>query len=336
MITFASPLFFLLLLAIPLRVVLLKQDRLEGLGGFEFSSLTILRNKTSLRVLTSSIPLILETIGWVLLVIALARPQRLTSVSSDDRLGLDIVIAIDSSGSMAAEDFRPRNRFAVAIELISEFVDGRVNDRIGIVTFGARAATRVPITFDRDVIRERLESFRIGENGDGTAIGHAIATSVNRLKNSKSRSKVIILVTDGVNNAGSIEPATAAVLAARHGIRIHTIGVGSRDREVPIPVKVQNRFTGEIETMIQYVRGELDEEMMTAISRETGGSYSRATDAATLEKVFERIDSLERVKLDAPKITRVDELFRFPLGWSLAFLALSFLVGETIWMRLPA
>jgi len=335
-ITFASPLFFLILLAIVLRIVLLKKDRLESLGSFEFSSLNLVRNQRSLRALSSSIPLILETIGWLLLVTALARPQRVTSIASDDRLGIDIVLAIDSSGSMAAEDFRPRNRFTVATDLISKFVDGRVNDRIGIVTFGARAATRVPITYDREIVRERLDSFQIGENGDGTAIGHAIATSVNRLRNSKSRSKVIILVTDGVNNAGSIEPATAAALAARYGIRIHAIGVGSRDREVPIPVKVQNRFTGEIETMIQYVRGELDEELMTAISRETGGSYFRATDPTALERVFARIDTLERVKLTAPKLTRVDELFRVPLAWSLALLAISILAGETIWMRLTA
>src|SRR6267143_3561899 len=174
-----------------------------------------------------------------MMIIALARPQRVVRLASNDRYGIDIVIALDASGSMAAEDFKPRNRFAVAKDLIGDFIARRQDDRIGIVTFGVRAATRVPITYDRDIAQAILDKAQIGENGDGTAIGHAIATSVNRLRSSKTRSRIIILVTDGVNNAGSIEPMAAAQLAARFGIKIYTIGVGSRGA-VPIPVKRQN------------------------------------------------------------------------------------------------
>src|SRR4051794_5012022 len=157
---------------------------------------------------------------------ALARPQRVVRMAANDRFGIDIVITLDASGSMAAEDFKPRNRFAVAKDLIGDFIARRQDDRVGIVTFGGRAATRVPITFDREVAKAILEKAEIGDNGNGTAIGHAIATSVNRLRTSRSRTRVIILVTDGVNNAGSIEPLTAAQLATRSGIRIYTIGVG--------------------------------------------------------------------------------------------------------------
>src|SRR4051812_24770745 len=178
---------------------------------------------------------------------ALARPQRVVRMAANDRFGIDIVITLDASGSMAAEDFRPRNRFTVAKDLINDFIARRQDDRIGIVTFGVRAATRVPITFDRQVAQSILERAQVGENGDGTAIGHAIATAVNRLRTSKTRSRIVILVTDGVNNSGSIEPMTAAQLATRLGVKIYTIGVGSRG-PVPIPVKRQNPISGEIET----------------------------------------------------------------------------------------
>src|SRR5204862_8259017 len=183
-----------------------------------------------------------------------------------------------ASGSMAAEDFRPRNRFAVAKDLIGDFIERRQDDRIGIVTFGVRAATRVPITYDRTVAQTILDRAEVGENGDGTAIGHAIATAVNRLRTSKSRSRIIILVTDGVNNAGSIDPSTAARVAAKFGIKIYTIGVGSRG-PVPIPLKREDPFTGEIVTTYQIVRADIDEEALAAISKTTNGEYFRATDA---------------------------------------------------------
>src|SRR5262249_34909766 len=184
-------------------------------------------------------PFVLECAAALLMIVALARSQRIVRLATNERYGIDVVVALDASGSMAAEDFRPRNRFTVAKELIGDFISRRQDDRIGIVTFGVRAATRVPITYDRGIAQAILERAQVGEDGSGTALGHAIATAVNRLRTSKTRTRVIILVTDGVNNAGSIEPMTAANLASKYGIKIYTIGVGSRGA-VPIPVRRQD------------------------------------------------------------------------------------------------
>jgi Ca-activated chloride channel family protein len=236
---------------------------------------------------------------------------------------------------MAAEDFRPRNRFTVAKDLIGDFIERRVNDRIGIVTFGVRAVTRVPITFDRDIARSILEKADVGENGNGTAIGHAIATAVNRLRNSKSRSRVIILVTDGVNNAGSVDPLVAASLAAKYGIKIYAVGVGS-EGPVPLPVKRQNPFTGEIETVYQHIRGEIDEKTLSSIAAATAGEYFRATDARAMSSVLNRIDALEKTRLTAPKTESVTELYAWPLSGAISLLGLALLLGETILFKVPA
>lgn len=329
-----SPWLLVLLALIVLRLALLWWDRRRTVGAFVFSSNSVVDQERSVRAQLAWLPLLLELAGWGLLVFALARPQQVISTTSD-RFGIDIVITLDASGSMAAEDFRPRNRFTVAKELISRFIEQRLDDRIGVVTFGARAATRVPITFDRDIAREVLQKAQVGENGDGTAIGHAIATAVNRLRSSRARSRIIILVTDGVNNAGSVEPSTAAALAAKYAIKIYTIGVGSHG-PVPVPMKVQNRFTGEIETVHQIIRADLDEEMLSAIARTTGGHYYRAVDEEALESILARIDRLEKSRLASPREREVNELYPTPLSWGLALVALSLFVGESLWMLLPA
>src|SRR5713226_5761801 len=310
-------------------------DRQRRFGAFTFSSLTLVSPKLPLRARFAGLPFVLECLGALLMIIALARPQRVMRMATNERYGIDIVVALDASGSMAAEDFRPRNRFVVAKDLIGDFIARRQDDRIGIVTFGVRAATRVPITYDRDIALAILDKAQVGENGDGTAIGHAIATSVNRLRTSKTRTRVIILVTDGVNNAGSIEPITAARLAARDGIKIYTIGVGSRGA-VPIPVKRVDPFTGEIVTTYQLIRADLDEESLSAIARTTGGEYFRATDARAMSSVLDRIDKLEKTRLTAPKSERIDELYTGPLAAALGALALALLSGETLWQKISA
>ena len=335
MIRLAAPWFLLLALAVAGRIALLARDRRSRFGAFRLSSLTIVKPKLSFRAGTSAIPFTLECLAVLLLVVALARPQRVLRLATSDRFGIDIVIALDASGSMAAEDFRPRNRFAVAKDLIGDFIARRQDDRIGIVTFGNRAATRVPITYDRDLAQAILDRAQVGENGDGTAIGHAIATAVNRLRTSSSRSRVIILVTDGVNNAGSVEPLAAAQLAARFGIKVYTIGVGSRG-EVPVPVRQENPLTGEIETGYRMIRADLDEETLGAIAKTTGGEYFRATDARTLGGVLLRIDALEKTRLTAPKTEKIDELYAYPLAAALALLALALLSGETVWQKVTA
>jgi Ca-activated chloride channel family protein len=332
-IQFGEPLALLALLAVAVRIGLRIADRRRKTGSFLFSSLGLVSSRATFTTSLAWLPFVLELAGWILLVIALARPQRVVMVSNDDRFGVDLVIALDASGSMAAEDFRPRNRFSVAKELLADFILSRTNDRIGIVTFGSRAATRVPVTFDHDIARKILSDAQIGQNGDGTAIGHAIATSVNRLRNSKARSRVIVLVTDGVNNSGSIEPTTAAALASRFGIRIYAIGVGSRGN-VPIPVKVQNRYTGEIETVYHIIRADLDEPMLTGISRATGGHYFRAVDPGALEAILDRIDTLEKSRLTAPRRQAIDELYSPPLAAGLSLIATALFFGETLWLKL--
>ena len=332
---FASPWWLLLALLVIARVALSIRDRRKRFGAFQLSSLTLVSPKLPIRARFSGLPFLLECLGALAMVIALARPQRVTRLATNERFGIDIVIALDASGSMAAEDFRPRNRFAVAKDLIGDFIARRQNDRIGIVTFGVRAATRVPITYDRDVAAAILDKAQIGENGDGTAIGHAIATAVNRLRTSKTRSRVIVLVTDGVNNSGSVEPLTAAQLAARYAIKIYTIGVGSRGA-VPIPLKRQDPLTGEIVTSYQLVRADLDEETLAAIARTTGGEYFRATDARTMSAVLERIDKLEKSRLTGPKNEKVDELYSGPLAAGLAMLALALASGEMLWQKISA
>jgi Ca-activated chloride channel family protein len=334
-IRFAHPWFFLLALFVVARVVLLVRDRRSRVGAFGFSSLALVSEKRALRVRTAGIPFVLEVLAFLLLIVALARPQRVLRLAASDRYGIDVVIALDASGSMAAEDFRPRNRFAVAKDLIADFIRGRTDDRIGLVTFGSRAATRVPITYDRRITETILAKSQIGENGQGTAIGHALATAVNRLRTSKSRTRVIILVTDGVNSSGSIEPRVAAQLAARSGIKVYTIGVGS-EGPVPLPIQRQNPFTGQIETVYTHIRGELDEPTLSAIAAATGGEYFRATDALALERVLKRIDTLEKSRLSAPKREQIDELYTLPLASALFLLVLSLLGGETVWLKVPA
>jgi Ca-activated chloride channel family protein len=331
----ANPLWLALALLVIARVILLYRDRRARFGAFGFSSLSLVRAKRTLRASLAWLPFVLECAALLFVIYALARPQRVVRMAANDRFGIDIVIALDASGSMAAEDFRPRNRFAVAKDLIGDFISKRLDDRIGIVTFGVRAVTRVPITFDRDIAQAILNKAQIGENGDGTAIGHAIATSVNRLRTSKTRSRVIILVTDGVNNAGSIDPLTAASLATRYGIRIYTVGVGSRGA-VPMPVKQQNAFTGEIETTYQLVRADIDEQTLSQIARRTGGAYFRATDARAMGDVLGRIDQLEKTRLNAPRSEKVDELYVRPVVIALLLMMAALLAGETVWMKVTA
>jgi Ca-activated chloride channel family protein len=322
-------------LLIVLRIILLIRDRGARFGAFRFSSLSLVSPKRSFASRLAWLPFVLEIAALLLMVVALARPQRVVRSSAGDRYGIDIVVALDASGSMAAEDFRPRNRFTVAKDLIGDFIERRVDDRIGIVTFGVRAVTRVPITFDRLIARDILDRAEVGENGNGTAIGHAIATSVNRLRTSKSRTRVIILVTDGVNNSGSIDPVVAASLAAKNAIKIYAVGVGS-EGPVPLPVKRQNPFTGEIETVYQHIRGEIDERTLNAVATATGGEYFRATDARAMSAVLNRIDQLEKTRLTAPKTDVVDELYAWPLMAGVALLGFALLTGESVLQKVPA
>ncbi len=334
MIRFADPFWLLLLGAVAARTVIFILDARATRADFHFSSLSLLPQTVRLRERLWWLPFMGGMLGLSILVVALARPQRVQSVP-DERRGIDIVIALDASGSMAAEDQPDRNRFEVALDLVGQFIDKRQDDRIGLVTFGSRAATLVPLTTDHALASEVLARAQVGQHGDGTAIGHAIATSVNRLRQSTSPTRVVILVTDGVSNAGAIEPEAAAELARANKVRVYTIGIGSSG-PVPIKVRMQDPFTGEIETRYQTIRADLDEDLLTKVAASTGGEFFRATDARALAAVLARIDTLEKSRIKAPPLFRTEELYMPVLLAGFFLLLAGVILRDTYFMRVPA
>ncbi|WP_306518280.1 VWA domain-containing protein [Gemmatimonas sp.] len=255
------------------------------------------------------------------LIVAIAQPRsgaRAERVNSD---GIDIALTIDISSSMLAEDFQPQNRMEVAREKLKRFVMGRKTDRVGLVAFSGEALTQVPLTTDYPVVLAAIDNLQVGQLEDGTAIGTAIATAANRLRNSPGRSRVMVLLTDGENNRGAIDPRTAAQAAGTFGIRIYTIGVGS---EGMAPVPVGRGLFG-----LRYENRpvKIDEPLLTEIATTTGGKYFRAKDAAALQAIYEQIDRLERSAVEAKAFIRYTERFRWPLLFGVVAL-----LGE-LWIR---
>ncbi len=316
-ISFAHPQFFYLLLLLPLLLFWQIRIRKRTQSTFILSSLGSLSNlpvspKTKLLFL---LPLF-RILSFMLLVIALARPQSSNVNESINSEGLDIVMSVDISGSMLAEDFRP-NRIEAAKKVAMEFIEDRPTDRMGLVIFSGESFTQCPLTTDQNVLKEQLSNIRSGLLEDGTAIGMGLATAVERLRDSKSKTKIIILLTDGVNNAGLIDPITALEIAKAYKIRVYTIGVGSMGT-APYPMKDQ--FGN---TTMQQMPVQIDEPLMRKISTETGGKYFRATDNHSLSKIYKEIDRLEKTKIEINSYKRYAELF-----WPYAMLGLLFLFVE--------
>jgi Ca-activated chloride channel family protein len=266
----------------------------------------------------------------VLLVLALARPQAGQRLENVSALGVDIVIALDISGSMRAEDFQPDNRLAVAKRTVQEFIAGRGADRVGLVVFAGLTSTRSPLTLDHSMLLGMLEGVDFAPSDqDGTALGMGLAAAVNRLRESTARSKLVVLVTDGVNNTGQIGPKAAAEAARALGVKVHAIGVGS-EGEVPVPVDLGPRGR-------RYVmqRVEIDEEMLTEIARSTGGQYFRATDTAGLEQIFQRIDAMEKTEIESRERILYSELFSYALLPAALLLLLERLMLATRARRIP-
>jgi len=268
----------------------------------------------------------LRGVVLILLVICLARPQSGARVENVSTFGVDIVVALDISGSMRAEDFQPKNRLEVAKMTVEEFILGRPSDRLGLVVFASLAATRSPLTLDHEMLRDFLEDVDFAPSDqEGTAIGLGLATALNRLRESEARSKVVVLVTDGRNNSGQIGPKAAAEAAQALDVRVHTIGVGS-DGEVPIPVGPLGR---------RYVRIELDEELLRELAQSTGGQYFRATDAEGLREVFATIDELEKTEIESKVRVVYSEIFpKFLVPAILLFLFERMLLSTRL-RRLP-
>ncbi|MDF1812160.1 MAG: VWA domain-containing protein [Verrucomicrobiales bacterium] len=267
------------------------------------------------------------------LIIALARPQLGKGTTEVEASGIDIILAIDVSGSMEALDFQLKgnrvNRLEVVKDVVARFVEDRPNDRIGILAFAGRPYLVSPLTLDHDWLLRRLESVKIGQVEDGTAIGSAIVSAANHLKEQEAKSRIVVLLTDGMNNSGAANPATASEAAKAFGIKIYTVGAGTRG-QAPMPMRTQ--FGG---TRLRMVEVDIDEEALRAVADQTGGQYFRATDTDSLEQVYEVINKLETTKRKLKKYENVDEWFLFALVPAIFFLGLERLLGETRLRRLP-
>ncbi|RPI05177.1 MAG: VWA domain-containing protein [Ignavibacteriae bacterium] len=302
---FANPEFLWLLLLLPAIGYYLWWNRRKLTLTLQFSSLRVFGNiPPTLRERLRHVPLALRLLAIAVFIVALARPQSVSDKQNISTEGIDIVLELDLSGSMLAEDFNP-NRIEAAKQVASEFIDGRTNDRIGLVVFSAESFTQCPLTTDYPVLKNLLREVKNGMIADGTAIGLAIANGVNRLKDSKAKSKVMILLTDGVNNRGEIDPITAARIAATYGIRIYTVGVGAQG-EAPYPVQTQFGIRR------QLIPVDLDEKGLTQVAEMTGGKYYRATDNRKLKAIYKEIDQLERTKIEVTAYKRYTELYG---GW---------------------
>ena len=274
------------------------------------------------------LPFALRAAAFALLVVALARPQDVEQNVRTNTEGIDIMLAIDVSGSMLARDFRP-DRITAAKEVAGSFIADRYGDRIGLVAFAGEAFTQSPLTTDQSTLQTLLARIRSGLIEDGTAIGNGLATAINRLRESDAKSKVIILLTDGVNNQGQIAPMTAAEIAKAQGIRVYTIGVGT---EGMAPYPAIDMF-GNLTFVNQKV--EIDEKVLKAISDMTGGRYFRATDKEKLKAVYDEINQLEKSKIEVMEHISYHELF---LTWALAALGLlfaEFLLSNLVLKRIP-
>jgi len=326
-VSFARPLLLLALALLPVWWSL-RARRLARLRGTQMSDVRPAAGAAE-RLWIARLPVTLRSLCVGALIVAAAGP-RLGSARTEARSeGISIVLAIDMSTSMLAEDFAPANRIDVAKQTAIEFVRARTSDRIGLVAFAAQALTQVPITTDYAVLEQALRSLRIGMLEDGTAIGTGIATAANRLRRAPGKSKVIVLLTDGVNNRGTVDPRTAARAAAAFGIRIYAIGVGTRG-QAPVP-------TGQGVDGLRYqmMPVEIDEPLMTEIARMTGGRYFRATDTQSLRHVFDEINRLEKTTVAQVVYRRFDEAYRVPLALGLMALALEIVLAATFAVRVP-
>ncbi len=322
-IEFANPEYFYLLIIVPLMAVWYWFNQSKTNAEMQVSSTSVFeKNRKSIRQYIYYILPVLRLLAIALLIVALARPQSSTSSQDVSIEGIDIVMALDVSGSMLAQDLKP-DRLEAAKTVASEFFDGRPNDRVGLVIFSGETFTQCPLTTDHSIIKNLFKDIKSGMIQDGTAIGDGLATAVNRLKESEAISKVIILLTDGVNNSGSIDPVSAAEIAKLYGIRIYTIGVGTIGMA---PYPVQTAFGTEY----RDVEVKIDEGLLKQVTEMTDGKYFRATSNQKLREIYAEIDQLEKSKIDVTEFRRKTEEF-FPLAIiAFALLALEFIFRKTI------
>ncbi len=327
-VTFAQPYFLWLLVLIPLMIFFYFFYLMKKSSQIRYSGLSLFRGiKPTFRQRLFSLPFILKTIAFALAIVALARPQSFSSGQNVTTEGIDIMMALDISSSMLAEDLKP-NRIEAAKKVAEDFIDSRPNDRIGLVVFGGESFTQCPLTTDHSVLKNLFAGIQSGILADGTAIGEGLATAVNRIKESKSRSKVIILLTDGVNNIGAIAPETAGEIAKTFGIRVYSIGVGTRGM-APYPFKTPFGI------QYQNMEVQIDEDVLQNIASETDGKYFRATNTSKLKQIYDEIDRMEKTKIAVTEFRNHTEEF-YP--WALAALLLllaDIILRFTIFKSIP-
>lgn len=332
--TFAHPWFLALLALLP--VLAWWRARRGQQAAFLYSSVQLVKNVANLR--RSRVGQILAWMRWLTLavfIVGLARPQLIESEAAIRASGVDIVVALDLSFSMAAEDFELRgervNRLTIAKDVLKKFVERRRSDRIGLVAFAGMPYIAAPLTLDHDFLNQNIDRLELGsvQEGASTAIGSGLAAAVNRLRDVPSKSKIVILMTDGQNNAGKVPPLTAAEAAEALKIKVYTIGVGTHGTA---PVPYTDMF-GRKAYRRQPV--DIDEATLKAIADKTGGRYYRADSSDTLKAIYDEIDKLETTEREMKKYVRVEELFPWAVVSGLGLLLLEILLGHTIWRRLP-
>ena len=313
------------LLLIPVLLYLFLRKRKKA--ALDFSNISVIRAAGLKETIKGKIGRYIILAGLILFCLALARPQLLDQSLSLKREGIDIALVLDVSGSMRSVDFEP-SRLEAARETMDKFIRERSQDRISLVIFAGTAYTRIPLTLDHNILRASLQEVDVTSvNQDGTAIGMGISVALNRLKKSEAESKVVVLVTDGVNNAGSIDPLTAARLASEMGVRIYTIGVGTDETIMPVYIMGQKRY--------QRYAGGLDEELLQEIAETTGGKYYRARDPEALDKIFKEINRLEKTRFERDNFQQYREL-AYPLILAGLFLILiGLFLDRYYFIRIP-
>ncbi len=327
-ITFAHPKLLYLLILIPAFVAWYIFRQKDSRASLQMSSLMPFGSSPkTIRVYLRHLPFALRMVAMGFVIIVLARPQSFNVTQDIETEGIDIMLSLDISSSMLAQDFNP-DRLEAAKDIAIQFVSGRRSDRIGLVTFAGESFTMCPLTTDYKTIVNQINEITLGLIEDGTAIGVGLATAVARLKDSDAQSKVVILLTDGVNNKGEVTPITAAEIAKTYNIRVYTVGVGSHGTA---PYPVQTPFGRRLQEM----KVEIDENTLEEIAQLTGGEYFRATDGAGLKRVYEKIDELEKTKIEVVETTRQKEEFSLYAMLALAILGLEILLRSTVLRSIP-
>ena len=324
-IVFKNPEFLWLLILLPVVAFMLYKFKFVRLNNFKFSNLESFDSKT-LKSKLYPIINVFRIITLLLVIVALARPQEISnSIRTKTSSGIDIVIAVDISSSMLAQDLKP-NRLEALKTVASQFINDRINDRIGLVIYAGESYTKTPVTSDKDVVIRSLSDITFdGVIEDGTAIGMGLATSVNRLKESKAKSKVIILLTDGVNNSGFIDPSTAADLAANFEIKTYTIGLGTNgNARAPVALNPNGSFR------FGMTKVEIDEELLKNVANKTGGLYFRATDNKKLEEIYNEINKLEKTEVEEIKYSDSNEKYRLLIIAAIGLIFVELILKYTV------